>query len=85
MHVPVSRAKGRLTDLVRRADKGEEIVLTRFGRPAIRRAPVVARSDPAARRRLLEEVRARAAAKARRGPKAAGSHDFLYDRSGLPK
>ena len=42
MEIPVSEAKGRLTDLVRRAEAGEDVVLTRHGRPAARlvaRAP----------------------------------------------
>jgi prevent-host-death family protein len=32
LEIPVSEAKAKLTDLVRRAEAGEEIVLTRNGR-----------------------------------------------------
>lgn len=35
MHVPVSDAKAQLTDLVRRAEEGEEIILTRHGQPVV--------------------------------------------------
>jgi antitoxin (DNA-binding transcriptional repressor) of toxin-antitoxin stability system len=35
MHVSVSEAKAQLTDLVRRAEEGEEIVLTRHGHPVV--------------------------------------------------
>jgi prevent-host-death family protein len=41
MNVPISEAKARLTDLVRRAEAGDEIVLTRHGRPVVRLAPVL--------------------------------------------
>lgn len=35
MHVAVSEAKAQLTDLVRRAEDGEEIILTRHGQPVV--------------------------------------------------
>lgn len=35
MHVAVSEAKAQLTDLVRRAEEGEEIILTRHGQPVV--------------------------------------------------
>lgn len=84
MHVSVSEAKGQLTDLVRRAEAGEEIVLTRHGQAVVRLAPVKRAMDRAARFELLESVRASAAAKATAGPTAARSQDFLYDDDGLP-
>jgi hypothetical protein len=34
---------------------------------------------------LLDAVRVSGAAKARKGPSAARSQDFLYDKDGLPK
>jgi prevent-host-death family protein len=43
MNVPISEAKARLTDLVRRAEAGDEVVLTRHGRPVVRLAPVAGR------------------------------------------
>jgi prevent-host-death family protein len=43
MNVPISKAKARLTDLVRRAEAGDEVVLTRHGRPVVRLAPVPGR------------------------------------------
>lgn len=84
MHVSVSEAKGQLTDLVRRAEAGEEIVLTRHGQAVVRLAPVKRTMDRAARLELLESVRASGAAKATAGPTAARSQDFLYDDDGLP-
>ena len=85
MHVSVTRAKGQLTNLVRRAEAGDEIILTRHGQPAVRLVPVKPVRDRKARRELLEAVRRSGAAKATTGPSAARSQDFLYDEDGLPK
>lgn len=85
MRVAVTDAKGQLTELVRRAEAGEEVVLTRHGRPAVRLVPVKAPADPEARRKLLEAIRASGTAKARDGESAARSQDFLYDADGLPR
>lgn len=85
MRVTVSEAKGLLTDLVRRAEAGEEIVLTRHGQAVVRLAPIVAVPDRSARRALLEKLRSAGAAKASPGPAAARSQDFLYDDDGLPR
>jgi prevent-host-death family protein len=83
--ISVSDAKGQLTDLVRRAEAGEDIVLTRHGHDVIRLAPLRAAKKPGTRRRRLEEISAIAAAKATPGPSAAHSQDFLYGDDGMPK
>jgi prevent-host-death family protein len=87
VEIPISEAKAHLADLVRRAEAGDEVVLTRHGRPVARLEPVQrARvQTPAERRALLEKLRAIAADKMTEGPDAARSQDFLYDEFGLPK
>jgi prevent-host-death family protein len=87
MRVSVTEAKGQLTDLVRRAERGEEVLLTRHGQAAVRLTPVVTKPTPEEKAAVLERVRKSAAAnkKARRGPSAARSQDYLYDENGLPK
>lgn len=85
MRVSVTDAKAQLTDLVRRAEAGEEVILTRHGHAAVRLAPVKAAPDREARRALIESIQASAAGKATPGPSAARSQDFLYDEYGLPK
>ena len=85
MEISVTNAKGQLTELVRRTESGEEVVLTRHGHPVARLVPVKAVTDRAARRKILESAFASARHKARRGPSAARSQDFLYDEFGLPK
>lgn len=85
MRISVTEAKGQLTELVRRAEAGDEIILTRHGHPAVRLVrvgPVVEKKD---RRAVLEAIRASASAKAHAGPKAARSQDFLYGDDGLPR
>lgn len=84
MNIPVSDAKGMLTDLVRRAEHGEDIVLTRHGRAVARLIAIVRRPNQADRRAILNAVRAEAKQKATAGPPAERSQDFLYDENGLP-
>jgi len=84
MHVPVSEAKGQLTELVRRAEAGDEVILTRHGHPAVQLVPVRSMPSRESRSALLRAVRA-AAPKAVAGPNAARSQDFLYGDDGLPK
>ena len=85
MHVPLSDAKARLTDLVRQAEAGEEVVLTRHGRPAARIVPVAPTPSSAARTQLLTRLQLSAARNLHRGPESARSQDFLYGDDGLPK
>ena len=84
MKISVSDAEGQLTDLVRRAEAGEEVILTQHGQAAVRLVPVRSLPDRTARRALLEAVRASGAAKAADGASAADSQDVLYGGDGLP-
>ena len=45
MQVSVTEAKGQLTELVRRAEAGDEVILTRHGHAAVRLVPVKAAPD----------------------------------------
>jgi len=85
MEVTVSEAKALLTELVRRAEGGEDVVLTRHGRPTVRLTPIFARVDRSARRRIMEAARRTGAEKAVKGAPASRSQDFLYDENGLPR
>ena len=84
MELAVTDAKARLTDLVRRAEAGEEVVLTRHGHAVARIVALKMRPSSAHRADLIASIRRRAAAKAIAGPAAARSQDFLYDEAGLP-
>jgi prevent-host-death family protein len=84
MQVSVSDAKKQLAELVRRAEAGEEVILTRRGQAAVRLAPVRQASDRDQRREVLERFQTAAAAKISPGSDAERSQDFLYDADGLP-
>lgn len=85
MNVSISDAKGQLTELVRRAEAGEEIIVTRHGRPAARIVPAYGADRPRFRREVIDEITRRAVAKFPPGEKPSSNHDDLYDEFGLPK
>ncbi|MGV8936455.1 MAG: type II toxin-antitoxin system Phd/YefM family antitoxin [Allorhizobium sp.] len=87
MRISLADAEGQLTELIRLAHQGEEILLLEDGRPIARLEPVPAFiSDPVERdgflRKLQDELRHKNLPP---GPDAARSQDFLYDQHGLPK
>ena len=84
MELSVTEAKARLTELVRRAEAGEEVLLTRHGQPAVKLTPATQRPDAEKRRAAIAAARSAAESRRADGPDAARSQDFLYDDSGLP-
>ena len=85
MDIALSDAKAQLTDLVRRAEAGEEIILTRHGTPVARIAPIKPVLTPAEKMARITAIRAATKAIPDDGVSAARSQDFLYDELGLPK
>jgi prevent-host-death family protein len=86
MEVPISEAKARLADLVRRAEAGDDVILTRHGQAVARIASVRWRSaSPDERKARLDRLRASWTDEPTPGPSAARSQDYLYDENGLPK
>ncbi len=84
MKFSVTQAKTQLTELVRLAEAGEEVILTENGREVARIEPIERKRTSEERFAAIEEISKRAAAKATPGPCAARSQDFLYDENGLP-
>ena len=84
MQIAITDAKARLTDLVRRAEAGEEVVLTRHGHAIVRLVAMHAKASAKNRAKLIDAVRAQAVVKVTAGPAAARSQDFLYDDEGVP-
>jgi len=84
MQPKITEAKARLTDLVRRAEAGEEVVLTRHGHAVVRLVALSTKPGVERRGALIEAIRARAALKAKDGVRAPQSQTFLYDEEGLP-
>ncbi len=85
MEIAVSEAKGQLSELVRRANAGEEILLTRHGQPIARIVPVQRRPTADEKRTILHAVREAARKKVEAGSDSARSQDVLYDDHGLPR
>nr|WP_295468816.1 type II toxin-antitoxin system prevent-host-death family antitoxin [Mesorhizobium sp.] len=84
MEISVSDAKAQLTDLVRRAEGGEEVVLTRHGQPAVKLVAVKAKPTAAEKHVLMTRIMEEGSKKALPGPSAARSQDYLYGDDGLP-
>ena len=80
--IPVTKARGQLAALVRRAEAGDDVVLTRRGQPTVRLAPVQPAVPRACRRAVMEAARRHAGARVVPGPDAARSQDFLHDDDG---
>ncbi len=86
MDMSITEAKAKLTELVRRAEAGEEVVLTRNGAPVVRIEALgpARRKTPAEFDAMIRDIQAEAAQRMLPGPSAARSQDFLYDENGLP-
>ena len=86
MEISILEAEGRLRELVRRAESGEAVILTRDGRPTVQISAVRPKLTLEEKKRLMSEFQAAIALKVdNSGPSAARSQDFLYDENGLPK
>jgi prevent-host-death family protein len=85
MQVSVTAAKAQLTELLRRAEAGDEVILTRHGHPSVRLVPIRKAPEKKTRRILLESIRKSAKSRITTGPTAARSQDFLYGNDGLPE
>lgn len=82
MKIAVKDAKAELSGLIARAAKGEQIVITKRGKPVAEIRPVHDDTTPIQRhvaaRRIIER------SKSTETTPAARSTDFLYDEDGLP-
>lgn len=85
MKVSISAAKAQLTGLVKKAERGEEVIFTRRGKDIARLTPLTDLPNAELRTALMRQAQMSAKAKLRPGDNAARSQDFLYDESGLPK
>jgi prevent-host-death family protein len=83
--VSITEAKGQLTELVRCAEAGDEVVLTRHGQAPVCLVPVKTALDRNPAGRCSKQHGLPASPKAKAGPNAARSQDFLYGDDGLPE
>ncbi len=83
MDIPVTEARARLHELIRRAETGEQIVLTRNGKPVGRLVSAARPPDQRARRALIASIQAAVRHRTKPGPTAARSQNLLYDQHGM--
>jgi prevent-host-death family protein len=85
MNISMTDAKAQLTELVRRAEQGEEVVLTRRGKAVARISAVrKTRLSPEERGRIIDELVRSTRGRITPGPDAAHLADDLYDENGAP-
>ena len=84
MQISVTDAKAQLTELVRRAEAGGKIVLTRHGQPVARLVPIKAARNRKARLAALEAMRQAARGQALPGL-SAERYELLFGTEGLPE
>jgi prevent-host-death family protein len=84
MYISVAEAQAQLFELIRRAEAGEEVVLTHEGQAVVMIAPLERPHSPEERRAIIKEIVGRRKRSTDGWPDAAHSQDFLYDDDGLP-
>jgi prevent-host-death family protein len=84
MQISVTDAKAQLTDLLRRAEAGDKIVLTRHGQPVARLVPIKASQARQSRRAVVEAMREAARSEAFSGLGDVQYRDFIFGSDGLP-
>jgi prevent-host-death family protein len=85
MQISVTDAKAQLTDLLRRAEAGEKIVLTRHGQPVAPLMPIKAALERKARRAMIEAIRQAARGGVLPGLSDERYRDFVFGAEGLPE
>lgn len=81
MYIPITEAKAQLTELVRRAEAGETVVLTRHGKPAVKLVPADQPRHGRLDRALIDEITRQAMKEMKPGP----WDEDMYDEGGAPK
>lgn len=84
MEIAINEAKLKLSELIERAGKGEQIVLTRHRKPVAVIKPIAGLTNPIERQVALRQISGRAQNKVSAGKPAAEADNFLYDSEGLP-
>jgi len=85
MKIAISEAKAKLSALVNAALAGEQVILTKHGRPVAEIKPLVAKKSPAEKLSAIGRIVVEARSKRLSGVSAAKADNFLYDDDiGLP-
>ena len=86
MKISISEAKAKLSALVNAALAGEQVILTKHGRPVAEIRPLLAgKKSPAEKLSAIQRIAAGSKTKRLDGVAAAEADNFLYDDdTGLP-
>jgi prevent-host-death family protein len=84
MNLAISKAKSKLTDLVKRAELGEEVVLTRHGNEVVKLVPIKPALDEDTKKEIISRLIQESQRIISRETNAADSQDFLYGEDGMP-
>lgn len=84
MKIAINEAKAKLSALINAALSGEQVVLTKHGRPVAEIRPLAATKKPAEKLSAIQKIVGRARTKRLSGVSAAEADNFLYDDTGLP-
>ena len=84
MKIAIHEAKARLSALINAALSGEQVILTKHGRPVAEIRPFPVTKSPAEKLSAIKRIVARARTKRLGGVSAAEADKFLYDDTGLP-
>ena len=85
MKISISEAKAKLSALVNAALAGEQVILTKHGRPVAEIRPFAAKKSPAEKLSAIQRIAAGSKPKRLDGVAAAEADNFLYDDdTGLP-
>ena len=82
--ISISEAKARLSALVKAALDGEQVVLTKHGRPVAEIKPLTNTKKPAEKLSAMKKILIEARSERLSGVSAAEADNFLYDGNGLP-
>lgn len=84
MKIGISEAKARLSALVNAVLAGEQVILTKHGKPVAEIKPFVARKKSTEKLSAIRRIVAKARTKRLSGVSAAKADAFLYDDTGMP-
>ena len=85
MEIAINEAKGKLSGLINAALEGEQIVLTKHGKPVAEIKPLAGVKSPKDKLATIRRIMQETSEIVTEGPDAVHSADFLYDDAGMPQ
>ena len=83
MNLAISKAKSKLTDLVKTAEQGEKVVLSRHGTQVVKLVPIRPVIDLETKKEIFSRLLEESQSIICRQTDADDSQDFLYREDGM--